>query len=82
MREIYKLFFKFVNNCVLPRYQRRHEATYMDLAVMEVLDQNKPLNLPSMMIKHMSMMADPLKEAHACLMGSCSMWCLKTARFM
>lgn len=35
MKPFHKLVFEFVNNYLLPRSER-HEATYLDLAVMEV----------------------------------------------
>lgn len=47
------------------RLEMRHEATYLDLAVMEVLDQNSPINLPSLIIKHMAMAVDQEKGIHA-----------------
>lgn len=35
---VHKLLFEFVNKCLLPCSERRHEANYLDLAVIEVLD--------------------------------------------
>lgn len=53
MEPVDNLLFEFVNKCLLPRFEGRHKTTYLDLAMMQVLDQNRLINLPSLMIKHM-----------------------------
>lgn len=62
---IYKLLYEFVNKCVVPISKRRNEVTTLDLAVVEVLDTNMLLNLPSLMIMHMARIANPSKRNHA-----------------
>lgn len=49
---------------MLPRSERRYEATYLDPAVMKVLDQNKLLNLPSLMIKYMTREVNQARGTH------------------
>lgn len=64
IKPVHKLLFKLVNKCLLPRFEIRHEATYLNLAMMEVLDQNRKINLPSLMIKHMTRAVDQEKWTH------------------
>lgn len=40
MKLVHKLLFKFLNKCLLPRSERRHEVTYLDLAVIKILEKN------------------------------------------
>lgn len=54
MNPIHKLFYGLVNESVLPKAKRRNEATALDLKVMEVLNKNMLLNLPTMIIKNMA----------------------------
>lgn len=61
MEPVHKLLFEFVNKCLLSRSERRHETSYLDLAVMEVMDQNRPINLPLLMIKHVARSVDKEK---------------------
>lgn len=37
MEPIHKFLFEFVNKCLSPRSQRRHEDTYLDMEVMKVM---------------------------------------------
>lgn len=69
IKSVHKLLFEFVNKCLLPRSERRHEATYLDLEVMEVLDQNMPINLLLLMLKHVERKADQEKGTHALPFG-------------
>lgn len=64
MEPFYKLLFKLVNKCLLSHSKRRHEEIYRDLAAMEVLDQNRPISLPSLMLKHMARPADQELGTH------------------
>lgn len=41
MNPIHKLLYEFVNKCVLSGSKRRNEATALDLAVMEMLDNDQ-----------------------------------------
>lgn len=54
MKPVHKLLFELVNKCLMLRSERRNEVTYLDITVMEFLDQNRPVNLPSLMNKHMA----------------------------
>lgn len=61
---VHKLLFEFLNNCLLPNSERRHEATYLDMVVMEVLDKNRPINLPYVMLKHITRVVDQERGTH------------------
>lgn len=65
MKSVHKLLLKFVNKCLLPRSERRHKDTYLDLELMEVFHQNSPINLPSPMMKYMARAADHENGIHA-----------------
>ncbi|XP_070053969.1 uncharacterized protein [Nicotiana tomentosiformis] len=40
----HKVLFEFVNKVVLPRQERRHIATFMDLVLMECFDSGRQIN--------------------------------------
>nr|XP_016435180.1 PREDICTED: nucleolin-like [Nicotiana tabacum] len=42
----------------------RHEATLLDMEVMELLNTGRPINLPSLMIQHMARAANASKPKH------------------
>lgn len=54
MTYFYRFLFHFVNSCILQRYERRHEGTLLDMNVMELLDTYRVINLPNLMIQHMT----------------------------
>lgn len=60
----HKLLFKLVNKCLLPRTERRHETSYKDLGVMDMIDTCQKVNLPLLMIKHMTRVITPKKDVH------------------
>lgn len=65
MKVVHKQLFEFVNIYVLPRSEKMHEDKYIDMYVMEVHDENRLLNVLSMMIKHLAKVVDPSKGEHA-----------------
>ncbi|KAH0742892.1 hypothetical protein KY290_030885 [Solanum tuberosum] len=58
MTPAHKLLFELVNKCILPRCERRNEANCLDMLVMDVIDQGMLVNLPSLMVKHMTRAAE------------------------
>ncbi|KAK6783974.1 hypothetical protein RDI58_017428 [Solanum bulbocastanum] len=58
MTPAHKLLFELVNKCILPRCERRNEANCLDMLVMDVIDQGMLVNLPSLMMKHMTRAAE------------------------
>nr|XP_033513699.1 uncharacterized protein LOC117278344 [Nicotiana tomentosiformis] len=64
MTPFHKLLFQFVNSCILQRSESRHEATLLDMAMMEILDTGRPINLPSLMIQYMERAGDTSKPKH------------------
>nr|XP_009619758.1 E3 ubiquitin-protein ligase BRE1-like 2 [Nicotiana tomentosiformis] len=44
MKHAHKVLFEFVNKVVLPRQERRHIATFMDLVLLECLDSGRQIN--------------------------------------
>lgn len=58
MTPAHKLLCELVNKCILPRYERRNEANCLDMLVMDVIDQGMLVNLPSLMVKHMTRAAE------------------------
>lgn len=69
MKPSHKLLFEFVNKCLFPHTEHRHEATYRYLGLMESLDTNQRVNLPELMIKHMARVVDPERSAHGLSYG-------------
>nr|XP_033510344.1 uncharacterized protein LOC117275092 [Nicotiana tomentosiformis] len=51
MKLPHKVLFEFVNKVVLPRQERRHIATFMDLVLMECLDRERQINCPGFIIQ-------------------------------
>ncbi|XP_015082021.1 uncharacterized protein LOC107025797 [Solanum pennellii] len=58
MTPSHKLLFELVNKCLLPRCKRMNEANCLDMLVMDVIDQGMLVNLPSLMVKHMTRAAE------------------------
>lgn len=69
MKPFHKLLLEFVDKCVLPRTKRRHKASLCNLAIMYVLDLDLLINLPALMIKHMSRIVDPSPGPHGLAYG-------------
>ncbi|XP_055822533.1 uncharacterized protein LOC129891260 [Solanum dulcamara] len=54
----HNLLFELVNKCILPRCERRNEANCLDMIVMDAIDRGMLVNLPSLMVKHMTRAAE------------------------
>lgn len=50
----YQLYFEFINKVLLPRYMKRSVATTVDLYLMEALRELESLNLPALMMEHIT----------------------------
>lgn len=48
----YQLYFKFVNEVLLPRTKKRTIATTTDLFCMEALSKSEAINLPAILMEH------------------------------
>ncbi|XP_019253883.1 PREDICTED: uncharacterized protein LOC109232574 [Nicotiana attenuata] len=64
MRQDHKVLFEFVNKCLLPRQERRHTANYMDLVLMQCLNEGKQINWPTFIVKLLERVLNGSK-AHA-----------------
>lgn len=53
MSSLHKLYFDVVHKVIILRKERQSEASYLDLTLIELLDKNVPINLPSLILKHM-----------------------------
>ncbi|KAK4362537.1 hypothetical protein RND71_017778 [Anisodus tanguticus] len=49
----FQLLFELVNNVLLPRFERRSMTTVPDMFLMKNLASFTPVNLPSLIMKHM-----------------------------
>lgn len=49
---LHQLYFDVVHKILVPRKERRIEASYFDLTLMELLDSEVKINLPILIIKH------------------------------
>ncbi|GAB2270736.1 hypothetical protein Dimus_005606 [Dionaea muscipula] len=56
MRPFQRMLHIFVMKNLLPRFGKRDIASFMDLTYMEYLTAKLPINLPRLMIRHMSYM--------------------------
>lgn len=54
MLPLHKLLFVVVHKVILPKGQKRTEANYLDLTLMELLLSRQEINLPALMLSHMS----------------------------
>lgn len=69
-----------MNKYVLPRAEKRNEATALDMVVMEVLDEDMVMNLSAVMIKHIPRQPLLLRKSIHCRMGFCSLGYFLTLR--
>lgn len=53
MSSLRRLHFDVVYKVLIPRKEKRFEAIFLDLSLMELLDTDVPINLPSLTLKHM-----------------------------
>ncbi|KAH0636247.1 hypothetical protein KY290_036673 [Solanum tuberosum] len=52
MLPLHKLLFDVVHKIILPRSQKRTEANYLDLTLMELLISKVQINLPKLVLNH------------------------------
>uniref|UniRef100_M1BEE9 Uncharacterized protein n=2 Tax=Solanum tuberosum TaxID=4113 RepID=M1BEE9_SOLTU len=65
MSPLHKLYFDVVHKIILQRKQRRTHANFLHLTLMELLDTEVPINLPSLIINHMHRVLNQDKNGHA-----------------
>ncbi|MCE3215421.1 hypothetical protein HAX54_002335 [Datura stramonium] len=71
MTSLHKLLFEIIHKMVIPHQERSTEANYLDLTLMEALDSEIKINLPSLMIQHMSRICNQDKKGHDMAYGFC-----------
>ncbi|KAG5617118.1 hypothetical protein H5410_016942 [Solanum commersonii] len=54
MLPLHKLLFDVVHKIILPRKQKRMEANYLDLTLMELLISQVHINLPKLILSHIN----------------------------
>ena len=69
MSSFHKLVFEVVHKGIIPRGERRHEANFRDMGLGHALDTMRPINWPSLKIKHMVRIVDP-KKPHQLAYGN------------
>lgn len=69
MKRFLKLLFQVMHKGAIMHGERRHEATYRDMGLMNALEQVEHINLPTLMIKHMSRITDPKPCPHLLAYG-------------
>lgn len=65
MSPSHRLLFMFVMRCIIQRGEGRDEATSYDMAMMELLDREAEVNLPSLMIQYIERVVDPKQRPHS-----------------
>ncbi|KAK4734042.1 hypothetical protein R3W88_008303 [Solanum pinnatisectum] len=71
MSLLHQLCFDVVHKIILQRKQRHTNANFLDLTIMELQDTEAPINLPSLIIKHMHRVHNQDKNGHALPYGFC-----------
>lgn len=69
MKYAHKLLFEFVNKFVRQWAERRHEASFKDMVIMDALGRNVLINLYVVMIKVMARVIDPAIDTHGLAYG-------------
>ena len=64
MEHFHKLLYEVVHKGIVPRGERRHEATFRDMGIANALDLEEPIDWPALMIKHMTRVIDPTPGKH------------------
>nr|XP_016497993.1 PREDICTED: transcriptional regulator ATRX-like [Nicotiana tabacum] len=64
MRSKHKVLVEFVNKCLLPRQERRHTTNYMDLVLMQCMNEGKQINWHVFIVKLLERVMNGSK-AHA-----------------
>lgn len=62
MSPMHRLLYWFVIKNIVPRGQGRNRADIMDMCLVDLLDSGSQINLPTLMISHISRMANTVKE--------------------
>lgn len=70
MKRSHKLLFQVMHKGAILRGERRHEAIYRDMGLMNALEQVDHINLPTLMIKHISRITDPKPCPHLLAYGN------------
>lgn len=65
MSSLLKHYFDIVHKLLILRDEWRSEANYFELTLMELLDSDVPINLPSLIIKHMESVLTQDKNGNA-----------------
>ncbi|WMV33937.1 hypothetical protein MTR67_027322 [Solanum verrucosum] len=65
MSTLHKLYFDVVHKIILPRKQRHTKANFLDLTLIELLDSEVPIDLPTLIIKHMHRVLHQDEYGHA-----------------
>ncbi|KAK4737275.1 hypothetical protein R3W88_000972 [Solanum pinnatisectum] len=65
MHPLHKLLFDVVHKIILPRKQKRTEANYLDLTLMELLLSRHPINLRRLMLCHIHCIGVENKKRHS-----------------
>lgn len=65
MFSLHKLYFDVVHKVLIPRKEWKSKASYFDLTLMEMLDTDVLINLPSLILKHMQCVLIQDKNEHA-----------------
>ncbi|KAH0773732.1 hypothetical protein KY290_010869 [Solanum tuberosum] len=65
MSTLHKLYFDVVHKIILPRKQHRTKVNFLDLTLMELLDSEVPIDLPTLIIKHMHRVLHQDENGHA-----------------
>uniref|UniRef100_A0A0V0IFL3 Putative ovule protein n=1 Tax=Solanum chacoense TaxID=4108 RepID=A0A0V0IFL3_SOLCH len=60
----HKLMFELVHKGILPRGERRHEASFRDMGIAHALENKDHIDWTSLMIKQMARVIDPKPGAH------------------
>ncbi|MCD7455698.1 hypothetical protein HAX54_029174 [Datura stramonium] len=70
MFDYHRYFFAFVIKNLIPRQERRDVVFYLDLTLMEFLDQEMPINFPELIIAYLTKVVTNVQQNHALPYGS------------
>lgn len=65
-----KLLFEVVHKRVLPRGERKYEATYHDMGIVQAIVLQEPVNWPALILHHMARIVDPTEGPHQLAYGN------------
>ena len=58
MTPLHQLLFMFVIRNIIPRGQGCNQADVLDQSLVDLLDREEPINLPTLMIRHSARIAN------------------------